>query len=360
MLVIITGTDPASRRGGIGFAIPGYLAALKEVGISCISIPTYHPETSGGKWKLWLTSIPRIVREIKKSKISKNTPIVYAHAGAGVSLFREGLLLIIVRFFGAKTVLQLHATEVEYYLRQRVESRLFKILVSGANALCVLTPWWHRRLTSAGIKKNIAVIPNPLPSEWEERANAPVVWHEIPQIGLKTILSISRLEAGKGIELVVDVMQYLPGDVRLVVAGDGGQLDALKKRAKRLGVQSRVSFVGWASGAIKEQLIKEGDIFCLPSSLDSFGMGFIESMANGLPVVALNWGPIGDVVPHGRAGILIDEPDPKILAEAIESLEDPALRHRMGGEGKRWVLNKFSAKKVGNDLKAVFEELVKE
>ena len=78
-------------------------------------------------------------------------------------------------------------------------------------------------------------------------------------------------------------------------------------------------------------------------------------MANGVPIVARNWGPIADVVPNGRAGILIDEANPKRWAETIQRLIDPVLRQRMDTEGRRWVLEQFSAEKVGVELRKMFD-----
>ncbi len=154
-------------------------------------------------------------------------------------------------------------------------------------------------------------------------------------------------------------LDYLNKEFRLTIAGEGCLLNDLKEQANKLGVSDRVEFTGWVSGDVKQNLFDTADIFCLPTSYDSFGMGFLEAMANGLPIVAMDWGPISDIIPNGKAGYLIERSEPTLVAEAINKLSDEKLRKKMGIEGKKWVLDQFSAKKVGEELKIIFEEMLK-
>lgn len=356
LFVIVTGTDPTSRKGGIGFALPGYLTALERAGLDFKSIPTYHPSTCGGSWWPWLCSFRTLRQQLITCHNSGQKVIVYSHAGGGVSILREGILLAFCRLYGAKTVMQLHAVTVDRYLRHKVECFLFSLAISPSSALAILTSWWRDRLVSAQIEKPVYVIPNPLPLPWEKIAK--VKLHCKINKEKLVILCLTRIEPGKGVDFLVDAMPLLPKSVRLIVAGDGSQLAMLKEQTKILGVDSRVQFFGWVTGEDKQRLFDEADIFCLPSSYDSFGMGFIEAMANGLPIVALNWGPVRDVVPNERTGILINKDEPEQLVSAIERLRDRALRKQMGEEGKRWVLEQFSTEKIGKDLRKVFDSVL--
>ncbi len=354
LLVIVTGTDPKSKKGGIGFAMPGYLNSMSMADIKYESIPTYSPESFSGKYWYLLKNIPVIIFRILTRK--DKDIIIYSHAGAGISLVRESVILLIGKLLGVRTVLQLHALEIDGYLKSRLKHKFFSFVIVNADRLNVLLPWWQSRLANSGITKPINVLPNPLPLEWEHIAKKEVV--DKIQDNVIRILSLSRVEAGKGIDLVLEAMPYLDQNFKLVIAGDGTLLLNLKERAKKLGIENRVKFTGWVNGVVKQKLFDEADIFCLPSSYDSFGMGFLEAMANGLPIVALDWGPMADVVPDKKAGLLVQHQKPKFIAEAIKKLTDADLRMNMGMEGKKWVLEKFSAKKVGEQLRVIFEDLV--
>jgi glycosyltransferase involved in cell wall biosynthesis len=169
---------------------------------------------------------------------------------------------------------------------------------------------------------------------------------------------MTRVVKGKGVDLLIESVPLLPEYVRVVIAGDGAQLLFLKERVSELNIKHRVDFRGWVDGPTKESLFGEADIFCLPSSYDSFGMGFIEAMAHGLPVVALDWGPIKDVVPHGKCGLLVKRPEPVLLAEAICRLAgDKVLRTTLGRNGQHWVVDQFSASHVGLAIRYVMEQV---
>ena len=355
--ILLTGTDPTSRRGGIGFALPGYLQALDTAGVSWVLIPTHHASMPGGKWKPWLKAFPRLAREIFTARRLGKSVVVYSHAGAGVSLVRVFFILLLSRACGALTIIQLHAPEVHEYLGRPIKRLFFRIMVSPAQALAVLTLWWQKRLAKSGVNKPLFIIPNPLPRKWERRAR--IHRHLKPDPERIVLLSLTRLVRGKGVDAVIDAMPFLPSEFELIVAGDGPQRPALQRRVQALGMENRVRFTGWVSGGDKQCLFDEADVFVLPTRYDSFGMGFLEAMANGLPVVAAKWDAIPDVVPHGRCGILVKKVEPHALAQAVLALHDLQARRRMGEEGKRWVLEKFSAEVVGREIAAMLQAVAK-
>jgi glycosyltransferase involved in cell wall biosynthesis len=221
----------------------------------------------------------------------------------------------------------------------------------------VLSPWWSTYFMQYLAADRLAVIPNPLPQAWEQVARTALPDKEGAG-GNTKLLAMSRLEPGKGVDLVVEAMAHLPGNFRLTVAGSGSLAAPLSRRARELGLSERIEFTGWVSGIDKQRLLESADLFVLPSSNDSFGMGFVEAMANGLPVVALHWGPIGDIVPNGRAGVLVENPCSVELAEAIVTLADRDTRRRMGEAGKQWVIEAFAAQKIGQRLRLEFDELI--
>ena len=87
-------------------------------------------------------------------------------------------------------------------------------------------------------------------------------------------------------------------------------------------------------------------------------MGFIEAMAYGLPVVALKWGPITEVVANNKAGFLVDKPNAELLATALKQLDSAVKRKEMGTFGKQWVLRKFSINAVSKKLANVVNGLM--
>jgi len=347
--VVVTGTDPSPARGGIAFAMPGYLAALKAAGLFAAFVPTYRRQRLSDKWwpalrALWL--VPRAVRRIRREG---GIPVVYAHAGGGSSPFREGIVLAVARFAGALTLVQLHSVGIDAYVARPMLRFLLRVAVAPAHAVCGLTEYWRVRLVAAGLRQPVLVVPNPLPPEYEAiaRRAAPRTPATKPAV---VVLIVTRLVRAKGVELLVRAAEHLPPSFEVVVAGDGPERSRLEALAKACGLEGRVRFVGWIDGARKHAMLESADVFCLPTQYDSFGMGIVEAMCHGLPVVALRWGAIPDVVAEGTSALLIDDPDPVLLAQAIARLGDAALRTSLGEGGRRVALQRYGAAAVGQTL----------
>ena len=356
--IIFTGTNPDSAKGGIGVVLAGYFAAVEYAQYDYECIPTYHPATLEGKWRPWLTAFPALFALIRRINREGKQSIVYSHAGEGVSLLRESCILWAAKAAGAKTIMQIHSCKVDTYLARSVQRLLLRLAFVPADTVCVLTNWWKHRLESAGVNARIRVIPNPLPSDLLKTAQLEREACTACNPVTVTVLSMARLVSGKGVDVMIQAMAELPEHVHLVVAGDGDQRESLKRLAREMRVAGRVRFVGWVSGEEKVRLLEEADLFCLPSTYDAFPMSMVEAMAHGLPVVAVKWGGIPDMVADGRVGILADEPRPAAIAEAVGRLLDKDRRLEMGREAKRWVLEISEPERVGERLKELIEELI--
>lgn len=108
----------------------------------------------------------------------------------------------------------------------------------------------------------------------------------------KRILFVGRLEHRKGVKYLVQAFARLAqtrNDIELIVAGSGPDSAKLQKLAAELGVQERVTFLGFVDNATKLRLMGEADLFCSPAIFgESFGLVLLEAMATGLVTVAGN------------------------------------------------------------------------
>ncbi len=330
----------------------GFVKALGSQGTLYRVIPSYSPVARNGRWLPALQALPVIIFSIYRIRREGHFPCHFDHAGSWPSLVREGFLMFFSRIFGVPTILQLHSLATDNYLRHPVGRWLFRVAIFPTSALGVLTPWWKKRLYEAGIRKPIFVIPNPLSQSLEEAAMTRKCWQRREEKSEATViaLAMTRLVEGKGVDSVINALPLVSEKVHLIVAGDGPRKRALEQLVADRGVSGRVTFTGWVDEERKKTLLSSADIFCLPSRNDSFGMCYLEAMAYGLPVIALDWGPIADVVPDGKVGILVKDTSPEQVAGAIQRLLNKDLRGSFGQNGKKWVLQEFSAAAVGRKL----------
>jgi glycosyltransferase involved in cell wall biosynthesis len=157
-----------------------------------------------------------------------------------------------------------------------------------------------------------------------------------------TVLCVARQYPRKRVADLItafqSVQERLP-TARLVVIGDGPEHGALQALVRRLELGPAVRLLGALAddGEVRDWY-RRSAIFCLPSIQEGFGIVFLEAMASGLPVVSTTATAIPEVVPHGRAGLLVPPRDPEALAEAlITLLTDTALQERCRAFGREHV-----------------------
>ena len=132
--------------------------------------------------------------------------------------------------------------------------------------------------------------------------------------------------------------------VSLVVTGQETEYTAqLMYLTRTLRIEHRVEFVGLVSEDDLRLLYSEASLYVYTSPEEDFGMGIIEAMACGAPVVAWNVGGPTVSVAHGDTGFLVRPYDVDELAQRMLSvLRDPQLMHVMGIRGHARAAEYFS------------------
>jgi glycosyltransferase involved in cell wall biosynthesis len=154
------------------------------------------------------------------------------------------------------------------------------------------------------------------------------------------LLSLARLEAGKGHGILLEALTALRGDWRLWIAGRATQPSehayeaSLRADVATRGLRERVAFLGERTDIA--DLLHASDVFVQPNiAPEAFGQALVEAMASGTPVVAANNGATPELVGTGTA-LLVPTGDAAALAAAIQSLlDDGAARRTMGEAGRR-------------------------
>lgn len=101
---------------------------------------------------------------------------------------------------------------------------------------------------------------------------------------------------------------------------------------------------------------RSASVFCLPTTVEPFGIVFVEAFAHGLPIVATNVGAIPDFVEEGQSGYLVRCNDPVQLASRlIELLANPARCIQFGARGQAMVSDRYTwqatAEKIAGHIK---------
>ena len=154
------------------------------------------------------------------------------------------------------------------------------------------------------------------------------------------VLQASRMEEGKGHRVLLEALAAL-GNVsgwECWVAGgaqrpgEEGYERSLRAAARGLGIADRVHFLGLRSDL--PDLLAAADVFCQPSTEpEGFGLGVVEALYAGLPVVATRHGAAEEIV-DDSCGVLVPAGDPAALARSLaDLLGDPGRRTALGACG---------------------------
>ncbi len=166
-----------------------------------------------------------------------------------------------------------------------------------------------------------------------------------------------RLSEMKGLPIVFEAIARLRRDwpdLVLSLAGDGPDRDLLASRIQALGIQDHVRMLGYRSSEQIRDLLRESDVFVLPSFAEGVPVVLMEAMAGGVPVVATRIAGIPELVEDDVSGLLVPPGDPDCLAAAIERLvADAALRDRLGQAGRAVIERDFDTNREAAWLRTI-------
>lgn len=174
--------------------------------------------------------------------------------------------------------------------------------------------------------------------------------------------TVGLLTPRKGqLELInsfAQVLDRVPNAKLLVVGSpvfnkDQQYADLLKRTARELGVDGRVSFVGPRDDM--PAVMQSFDLLVANSSVEPFGLVIVEAMAAGVPVLASMSGGIPEVVQCGRSGWLIEFGNRQMLSEAIVKLaQSTVIRQKLAEEGRRRATT-FTSERYMTELQSFYE-----
>jgi glycosyltransferase involved in cell wall biosynthesis len=183
-------------------------------------------------------------------------------------------------------------------------------------------------------------------------------------IGTPFLLALSRLHPKKGIELLLTVFAKMKAsgqlaDWHLVIAGDGDARYAARLRALAESSQAArfVHWTGWLEGQNKLDVLAEADLFVLSSFQENFGIGALEAMACGTPVLVSEHVGLATDVRQQRAGWVVDLNPEDLRRGLLEATADAAELATRGAAARALVRERFTWPKIAERWSAWYAQL---
>lgn len=157
------------------------------------------------------------------------------------------------------------------------------------------------------------------------------------------LVALCRLHPKKQLELLIQSFQEVvrtPGlsGWTLTIAGTGeaAYADKLKQLAQKGPAASRITLTGWVEGHAKTSLLRESALFAAPSHQENFGLGALEALACGVPVILTPGVNIATEVAEAEAGWLADATAASFTETLRRAMVDTTERARRSANARRF------------------------
>ncbi|MCS6297091.1 MAG: glycosyltransferase family 4 protein [Nitrospira sp.] len=335
--------DPAKYRGVLCVFRPGWLQERSQAR----GVPTYVIPTQGMTDWRWAFRF----RDLLKYE---HVDLIHAHEfdanvqGAAVAIH-----------LGIPLVATVHG---KHYFWEKLRRRLAYRWVSRRATMVAVSEDLKRFIVEkVGVSsERITVLYNgvdvpPIPV----LADIEACRREINLQGTDRVVGVvGNLYPVKGHQYLIDaipeVLEKYP-DTSFVFAGRGQLETALKQQVNRLGLGTRVHFLGLRQDI--PRILALLDVFVLPSLSEGLSMAILEAMMAGKPVIATRVGGNPEIVLEGETGFLVPPKDsPALAASLIALLKNRHLASEFGENGKRRAERQFSLQTMVSSYQALYDE----
>ncbi|EOD6224540.1 glycosyltransferase family 4 protein [Enterococcus hirae] len=172
----------------------------------------------------------------------------------------------------------------------------------------------------------------------------------------KVLLSVGELNKNKNHELVIHALDsFKDQDFHYFICGTGPLKQTLEQKIKFLGLEKKVSLLGYRKDII--QIMKMSDLFLFPSLREGLPVSIMEAMSVGLPVVASNIRGNKDLIYDENTGKLFDVKESEELVNILQDFFAGTLPVTKYSENAAAHIQQFSENVIINQVAELYETL---
>lgn len=217
------------------------------------------------------------------------------------------------------------------------------------------------RLHDYGVRTPVQVLPTGIDTNEFCAGSNPAIASRLGMTGSQPkVVHVGRIAFEKNLDFLLDAMHLLRKrvpDFLLVIAGEGPALEHVRKRCADLGLSSNVRLLGNLSrNGELQTLYQQGDVFVFASKTETQGLVLLESMASGLPVVALAEMGTRDILGPGLGALVAEENSEDFSEKVARILADEALRGKLSRDARAYA-EQWTARRFAGQLVSVYREL---
>lgn len=259
-----------------------------------------------------------------------------------------------------RVITTLHGTDITLLGSDRSYSEAAAFCIQESDGVTAVSESLRAdTIRELGVTRDIRVIPNFLDCAVYRRREVGGLRARLAPAGQKLLIHVSNFRPVKRVSAVVEVFARVRRRVaaRLLMVGDGPELDEASRLARSLGMADDVDFLGEQDQVVP--LLSAADVFLLPSAQESFGLAALEALACRVPVVASRVGGLPEVITDGVNGFLHPPEDLDGMAgSALRLLTDDALYGRVAEAARLAAQERYCDSKIVPLYEAYYAEVL--
>ncbi len=174
----------------------------------------------------------------------------------------------------------------------------------------------------------------------------------------KVVTFLGRITMQKGPEYFVEAAAKVlkkNKNVRFVMAGSGDMMDDMIRLAARRGIADRFHFTGFLRGKEVYQMLRDSDVYIMPSVSEPFGISPLEAMEMGVPSIISKQSGCAEILTNV---IKTDYWDIDAMADAIHAIISyPALYNQLREDGIEEI-HGITWEKAGKKVIDIYNSLI--
>jgi len=345
-------------KGGIAAVVNGYRGSKLEQDYEIIYVESY---IDGSKFQKFIKAICGYFIFLKVLLFNRPN-IVHIHSSFGSSFYRKLPFVYLSFWFKIPIINHIHGADFdEFYISaSKRKKEKIKRVYNKCDYLIALSDEWKERLSQIVPKEHIVIIEN------YSTIHKDALEDRLKRNVNNKVLFLGEIGERKGcfdIPSVVELVVRSIPDVQFILAGSGSEEDENKVKTllREKKVDQNVSFPGWVRDEEKDKLLRESDLFFLPSYNEGMPMSVLDAMGYGLPVLSTNVGGIPKIVLNDENGFCFNPGDIELMSKAIiDILHSEENRCKFSEMSVKLVELKLSLGKHINKMENLYSELVNE
>ena len=327
MYLIITRTFPP-EVGGMQNLMWGLARSLSKLDMVKV-FADYHEDHKKFDDKVSFTiervSGVKLLRKYRKSLLineylneNKNVNCIIADHWKSLELIKSP----------KKKICLIHSKEINHPKGSRLNKKVLEVL-NNVEHVVANSNFTKNLAVSLGVEEKRLIVINPGIDPVEEIPKDDLKQAEEMLKGKKQrLITVSRFDKRKNHEKVIMAIRNLKEkypDITYTCIGYGDEEENLKKLVIELKLDKYVNFLSDISNELKNALIAKSNIFIMPSiihktSVEGFGISFIEAAQYGIPSIGGKDGGASDAIVHNKTGLICDGNSLDDIYSSIDNL----------------------------------------